>query len=417
MSEPSAALEPGPVAFNPFEPGFHDDPYAQYAGLREHEPVHHSPLGPWFLFRHDDVERVIRDPDLSVAFDNAETAGTPRLAMFEAVLGPEVADQARERGDRAILNIDPPDHTRLRRLVSKVFTPKAVEDLAPRAQAIVDEHLERVGPEGRLDVIADLAFPLPVQVISEMLGMPEGDRDRLREWSHVLAGTLDPVLAPEHIRAAFEATQLMGDYMRGIIAAKRADPADDLLSALIHAEDDGDVLSEDEVLDNVILLYIAGHETTVNLIGNGLLALLTHRDQLERVRADRSLVPNAVEECLRYDSPVQFTRRITLAEMEVDGRVIEPGSFVLTCLGSANRDPAFWGPSAERFDVGREDARKHLSFGGGVHHCLGAALARLEGRVAVGTLVERFPGLDLAGEPVRNERVVLRGLDALPVAL
>lgn len=407
-----------PVVFNPFEPGYHDDPYRQYERLREADPVHHSVLGPWFLFRQADVERLIREPDLSVQFDNARLEGTPRLAMFEAVLGDEAMDEARQRGDHAILNLDPPDHTRLRRLVSKVFTPKAVEEMRPRAQAIVDEHLDRVSPAAHMDLVADLAFPLPVQVISEMLGMPEADRDQLREWSHVLAGTLDPILPAEHIRAAFEASQLMGDYVRAVIGAKRTDPADDLLSALIHAEDEGDVLSEDEVLDNVILLYIAGHETTVNLVANGVLALLEHRDQWERLCASPSeLAPPATEECLRYDSPVQFTRRVTLQDVEIDGHRVEPGSFVLACLGSANRDPAAWGPTADEFDATRGDARRHVSFGGGIHHCLGAALARVEAQVALRTLAARFPGLRLAGEPVRNQRVVLRGLDALPVAL
>lgn len=405
-----------PVAFNPFEPGYHEDPYAQYAQLRRHDPVHHSVLGLWFLFRREDVERVIRDPELSVEFDNANAEGMARFEMFEEVLGDEITDEARNRGNHAILNIDPPDHTRLRRLVAKVFTPKAVEDLRPRARAIVDEHLDVVADAGGMDVIADLAFPLPVQVISEMLGMPEGDRDQLREWSHLLAGTLDPILPPEHIRAAFEASGLMADYMRGVIADKRSDPQDDLLSALIHAEDEGDVLSEDEVLDNVILLYIAGHETTVNLIGNGLLALLEHPDQLARLRDDAGLIGNAVEECLRWDSPVQFTRRVTLESLEIDGHRIEPGSFVLTCLGSANRDPEFWGDGADAFDIARDDARQHLSFGGGVHHCLGAALARVEAQEALGAVVSRFPDLRLADDPVRNERIVLRGLDALPVA-
>ncbi|MBI2168245.1 MAG: cytochrome P450 [Actinobacteria bacterium] len=401
------------VAFNPFEPGYHDDPYAQYARLREHAPVHRSILGPWFLFRHEDVERVVRDPDLSVEFDNA--GPLPRAELFEAVLGDEITESARQRGSRAILNIDPPDHTRLRRLVSKVFTPKAVEEMRPRAQAIVDAHLDAVGAAGQADLISDLAFPLPVQVISEMLGMPEGDRDQLREWSHILAGTLDPVLPPEQIRAAFEASGHMGEYVTAVVERKRQEPADDLLTALVHAEDDGDVLSDQEVLDNVILLYIAGHETTVNLIGNTVLALLEHPEQWAKLCADPGQAPGAVEEGLRFDSPVQFTRRINLAQIEIDGHEIEPGSFVLACLGASNRDPAFWGDDADAFDITRPIARQHLSFGGGIHHCLGAALARVEAQVAIGTLATRCPGLRLAAEPTRNQRIVLRGLDALPV--
>ncbi|HVM39446.1 MAG TPA: cytochrome P450, partial [Acidimicrobiia bacterium] len=320
-----------PVAFNPFEAGFAESPYEQYARLRAEEPVHHSALGPWFLFRHDDVREVIQNPALSV--DIANATPTARLDMFEAVLGPEAMAARNERGRHAILNIDPPDHTRLRRLMSKAFTPRTVQDLRDRARRIVHEYLDLVDAEGEMDVIADLAFPLPVTVISEMLGMPRGDRDSLRDWSHRLAGTLDPVLSPDEIRAAVEASDQMTAYLRGVIADKRRSPGDDLLTGLIHAEDEGDVLSEAELLDNVILLYIAGHETTVNLIGNGVMALLRHPDRLTELRDDPSLDVNAVEELLRYDSPVQFTRRITLEPMTVDGHEIDAGSFVLTCLG------------------------------------------------------------------------------------
>jgi cytochrome P450 len=405
------------VAFNPFEPGFFENPYEQYRLLREHDPVHHSMLGPWFLFRHEDVRGIITNLELSVEFANVNPDALMfRQEMFESVL-PGVTDTMRERGTRAILNIDPPDHTRLRRLVSKAFTPRTVEDLRPRAQAIVDESLAKAEGAGEMDLVADLAFHLPVTVISEMLGMPEGDRDRLRGWSHELAGTLDPLLSPEQIQASFEASVHMVEYLTDVIAHKREHPGDDLLTRMIQAEDEGDMLSEQELIDNVLLLYIAGHETTVNLIGNGVLALLRHRDQLERLVADPSLDANAVEELLRYDSPVQFTRRITLEPMEVAGHTVEPGSVVLTCLGSANRDPAFWGDDADSLDLGREHARQQVSFGSGAHYCLGAALARMEGQVSIGTLIRRFPAVAQAGEAVPNNRVVLRGLDALPLTL
>lgn len=399
------------VAFDPFEPGFFAEPYPQYRALREHDPVHHTLLGPWVLTRYDDCVRVLRDPTLSVAAANA----TP-TARDEAVL--EIMGEERSGGARALLNLDPPDHDRLRRLVSKAFTPRTVDDLRSLVDQLVRGALDAVEARGEMDVIADLAFPLPFTVISEMLGVPTERRDELRDWSHALVKTLDPILSPEEIGAAAEAGDAMTDYVRELIAWKRAEPADDLLSALIAAEDCGDVLDEQELLDQVILLYVAGHETTVNLIGNGVLALLRHRDQLTRLRDDPELDHNAVEELLRFDSPVQFSRRITLAELEVDGHRIEPGSFVLTCLGGANRDPARWGATANELDLARAGAAQHLSFGSGIHHCLGASLARVEARAVFGPLVRRFPRIELVdSEPPWNGRVVLRGLDSLRVAL
>ncbi|MGZ4690934.1 MAG: cytochrome P450 [Acidimicrobiia bacterium] len=397
--------------FNPFAPGYAEDPYPQYRQLREQAPVYQSLLGPWVLSHYADVVHVLRDSSLSVEERNATpTDVDPAIAE---VFGD------RNRGQRAILNIDPPDHDRLRRLVSKAFTPKMVESLRPEVERLVNDALDAVVARGtgRMDLIGDLAFPLPFTVISEMLGMPTGRRDELRTWSHAVVKTLDPILTLDEARAAAEASDAMVEYVLEVIAAKRRDPADDLLSGLIAAEEDGDVLDEQELLDQVILLYIAGHETTVNLIGNGTLALLRHRVQLERLRADPSLDQNAVEELLRFDSPVQFSRRIAIQDFELHGQLIEAGSFVLTCLGAANRDPQQWGDTADELDLGRTGAAQHVSFGSGVHHCLGASLARVEGRAAFGALVRRFPDLELADDhPVWNGRVVLRGLDALDLA-
>jgi cytochrome P450 len=399
-----------PVIFNPFEPGFFDDPYRQYAALREHDPVHRSPLEVWALFRYDDIVGVLRDSSLSVQVDNATP--TARMQMFA-----EQAPEERERGAHSILNVDPPDHTRLRRLVSKAFTPKMVHELRPRIQALVDDALEAMAARGEADVIVDLAFPLPFTVISEMLGMPDGNRDEVRGWSHTLTKTLDPILSPEEVDAALAAANNMQSHIQDVLAWKRDHPADDLLTGLIAAEDEGDRLSEIELLDQVLLLYVAGHETTVNLIGNATLALLGHPDQLARLRSDPELDGGAVEELLRYDSPVQFSRRITTADLDVDGTTIPAGTFTLTCLGSANHDEARWGPTADELDITRPDAGQHMSFGNGIHHCLGSSLARTEAQVAIGTLVRRFPDLKLAGEPERNGRVVLRGLEFLPVTL
>lgn len=247
--------------------------------------------------------------------------------------------------------------------------------------------------------------------------MPEGDRDELRAWSHTVTQVLDPVLAFQHAEEIFAAVDEMHRVILEAIAWKRGRHDDDLLSALIAAEDGGDVLSDAELVDNVSLLFLAGHETTVNLIGNGVAALLAHPDERRRLVDDPSLDANAVEELLRWDSPVQFSRRIALEPIEIGDQTISPGEFVTTVLGSANRDPRKFGLTADRLDLGRPDAREHVSFGSGVHHCLGAALARLEGQEAIGRLVRRFPGMELAGPVTHNGRIVLRGLDELPVSL
>ena len=402
------------VAFglNPFEPGYYDDPYRQYAQLREHDPVHRSDLGPWLITRWADVHTVLRRPGTSVDERNLPEGRRRRDRLVE--IDPKRANRA----SHAILNIDPPDHTRLRKLVSKAFTPRAVERIRARTAELTDEILDDLARRNEpVDLIADLAFPLPFQVISELLGMPEGDRDQLRAWSHTLTQVLDPLLVMEHAEAIVEASDRMVEVVTAAIAWKRQRDDDDLLSALIRAEDDGDVLSDHELIDNVTLLYLAGHETTVNLIGNGTNALLDHRDQLERLVADPTLDANAVEELLRFDSPVQFSRRIALEPFEVDGHRVEPGQMVMTGLGAANRDPAKFGPDAEQLDLSRADAREHVSFGSGVHHCLGAALARLEGQEVIGRLVRRFPQMDRSGDPVHNQRLVLRGYDHLPVML
>jgi cytochrome P450 len=314
------------------------------------------------------------------------------------------------------LNLDPPDHTRIRRLAQQAFTPRRIETLTGRIQALVDELLDAVEPDGGMDVIADLAFPLPFAVISELLGMPDTDRDEMRQWSHTLVKGLEPIVTADDFPSILDAGDHLTAHVQAAIEWKRREPGDDLLSALIAAEEAGDRLSPDELQDQVVLLYLAGHETTVNLIGNATIALLRNPDQLALLRSEPDLIANAVDELLRYDSPVQFSRRITLHDLELGGEEIPAQSFVFTCLGGANRDPAHFGPSAERLDLRRRDAPHHLSFGGGIHHCLGAVLARAEARAALGSMAARFPGLVLADpDPPWNGRMVLRGLDALPV--
>ncbi|MDH4169834.1 MAG: cytochrome P450 [Acidimicrobiia bacterium] len=397
--------------FNPLEPGYIADPYPHLAEMRDHAPVQQTLAGPWAVFRHADVFRVLRDPTLSVDDANADIDDSERAALFDDL----VAEFGISDDNHSILNTDPPDHTRLRRLVSKAFTPRAIEALRPRIQQLVDAALDRMARTGRADVVDELAFPLPFDVISEMLGMPEADKDLIRDWSGAMVKTLDPIISEAEARAAFAAARQMDQHIDQVIEWKRANPSDDLLTALIDVEDDGDRLSAIELRDQVVLLFIAGHETTVNLIGTGIHVLLGEPEQRERWRCDPSVEANAVDELLRYIAPVQFSRRIATADLEIDGVVIPEGSFVLTCLASANRDPAFWGPSADRLQLDREGAGQHVSFGSGAHYCLGASLAKLEGQLAIGSFIRRFPDATVVGEPEWNGRINLRGLETLIV--
>ncbi|MFI5046450.1 MAG: cytochrome P450 [Acidimicrobiia bacterium] len=419
---PTGSDRPGSLGplpqFDPFADGFAANPYPQYRELSTRNPVHRTPLGIWTVFSYDDCARLLRDPTLSVE-DTSVRGANPQAELRAQAFGERAL-----RGRRGILNIDPPDHTRIRQIMQKVFTPRAIEQLGDRVQALTDAAIDdALGQErdggGPIDLIGALAFPLPFQVISEMLGMPDGDRDQLREWSHTAVLFLEPTLAPFHLDEIAAASDRMLDYLLDAIEWKRANPADDLLTALVDAEHEGERLSTDELVDQVRLLFIAGHETTVNLIGNGTLALLRNRGELERWRRDPSIGVQAVDELLRYDSPVQFSRRVTTADLDLgEHGTAEAGAFVILGQGAANHDPAHWGDDADSLDLTRPGAARHLSFGGGIHHCLGAALARLEGRVAIGTLVQRCPQLALAvDEPAWNGRMILRGLESLPVSL
>jgi pimeloyl-[acyl-carrier protein] synthase len=396
------------LEFNPFLPEVHEDPYPLYHRLRATDPVHRSPLGFWVLTRHADVLAVLRDPRMS-----RDPRRSERVALLRATA--EVDELlAAEEAAPSMLFVDPPDHTRLRTLVNKAFTPAAVERLRPRVEELVAGLLDRAAGAGAMDVVEELAYPLPVTVICELFGVPEADRDRFRAWSRGLVHLLDPLVAADALERALHARQALRGYLGGLIAERRAHPAGDLLTALIAAEDQGHQLTEAELVSMCVLLLVAGHETTVNLIANGMLALLRDPEARARLQADPALARGAVEELLRYDSPVQFTSRHALEDLDVSGRRVRAGETVVAVLGAANRDPAQF-PGPDRLDLARAPNR-HLAFGGGIHFCLGAPLARMEAAVAIPAMLARLPGLAQGpGPPLRRDTVTLRGLSSLPV--
>lgn len=404
----------GERLWDPFDPAFRADPYPAYDRLRTEAPAWRNPLGTIVVTRYEDVARTLRSNDFSRDVEaNAKPSDDP------------VAKRRRERrrdgAAKTILNLDPPDHTRLRRLVTQAFTPSAIQRLRPRIEAMVDEVLDRAAETGRMELIDDLAFPVPFQVISELLDMPTDRADEMRDWSQILTASLEPTADLTTLEAADAAIGQLAPYMWEVIEDRRRNPGDDVLSHLIAVEEEGDRLSEAELISFVILLYVAGHETTVNLIGNGTLALLRHRDQLERWRDDPSLDDRAIDELLRFDGPVQHTIRIAMVPTTYIGAggqevIAEPGDGVLTVLGAANHDPAMF-EDPHRLWLDRPNANRHLAFAAGIHYCLGASLAKLEASVAIGRLIRRFPDLELTGEPHWRDRITIRGVDRLELAL
>jgi cytochrome P450 len=399
----------GPTIEALFDPAHRADPYPVYRRWREQAPVAPVESGFLVLTGHDACSEVLRDP----RFGHVEPAD---LAAAPGADGPGAAGSG-EPPARSFLWLNPPDHTRLRRLVSRAFTPRMIERLAPRIEEVTAGLVGDAIAAGSTDLLTGLAAPLPVIVISELLGVPAADHTRFVEWSHAMARGLDPdfVLPPEVREQQARARAEFADYFRHLAARRRADPGDDLLSALVVVSDAGDALTEDELLATCTLLLIAGHETTTNLIGNGVLALLRDPAQYDALVADPALVDGAVEEMLRYDSPVQLTARAALQDTTVGGVPAPAGTFALAVIGAANRDPDAHN-DPEAFDITRPPTR-HLAFGQGIHFCLGSPLARLEGRIALRELATRAPRMRLAGEPVWKENVTLRGLSALPVSL
>ena len=381
------------------------DPYPLYESVRERGLVR-SKLGPWVTASHATASAILRDRRFSSSPVHqrgyrppAYPPGDPRAGL----------------PDDDLLTLDPPDHTRLRRLVSGTFTPKAIAALEPFIRDTAGQLLDSAGPAG-FDLIEALAFPLPIAVICHLLGVPAGDQARFRAWGHDVAATLEPQTARAAASQSRTSEQALAAYLGDLVAKRRAEPDGSLLSALIAAEEEGDRLTSGELVSMALLLLVAGFETTVNLIGNGTVALLREagREQWRSLADDPALVPGAVEELLRYDSPVQMTSRTATEDADVGGTVIRRGTPVIVAIGGANRDPEVFSQPG-RLQVSRPDASRHLSFSLGIHHCLGAPLARLEGRVALEELTGRHPGLELAGTPVRRPLLVLRGFESVPV--
>ena len=409
MNELPKVASAAPV-FNPLSPEFIRDPYPFYEQLRATDPMLPAPFGGYIASRHAEVSLVLRD----------KRFGKSYLERTTRRYGPQAVEEPVFRSVRHwMLHQDPPDHTRLRSLVVKAFTARRVEDMRPRIVQIVNETLDGLVDRGRMDLIEDYAFRLPVTIICDMLGIPEEHREVFYNGSREGGRLLDPVpLSRAEIDAANAGTLLSEQYFHQLFELRRRQPGDDLTTQLVQAEQDGSKLSNEELTANIILLFGAGHETTVNLIGNGLLALYRNPDQLALLKANPALITNAVEEFLRYDSSVQLTGRVALEDIaDVGGKKVPKGENVLCLLGSANRDPAVYPEQPDRLDITRTNVRP-LSFGGGIHHCLGAQLARIEAEIAITTLLRRLPELRLddAENPEWRPTFVLRGLKRLPAS-
>ena len=378
------------VAYDLLSPQLREDPYPIYRELRSKDPVHRMRLvKAWALTRYDDVERVLRDDK---RFCNGDRILVKTIPL-------------------SLLDMDPPEHTRVRALVSKAFTPRAVGRLHGRIQEITNRLLDEVAGRRRFDVITALGYPLPITVIAEMLGVRPEDMGFFEGWSNTLALAVDPILGGKQVAAIKRAAEQVYAYFEGIIAERRREPKDDMVTALMMAEEKGQRLTHEEMLSVMLLILVAGNETTRNLIGNAVLALLRNPAQLERLREDRRLLEPAVDELLRYDSPVQLDGRVAREDVKIGGKLIREGDVVISVLGAANRDPeAFDDP--ESLDVGRR-GNSHLSFGRGVHYCLGGPLAIMEARVALSGLLDRYSSLRLAVEPDFRKGVALRGVERL----
>lgn len=380
-------------------PDMYDDPYPRWRQLRERSPAFRLPNGVWLLTRYADVDRVLRD-----------RGSHRRGGTLQRPYGP---GPARSHVDRILIALDPPDHTRLRALVTRAFSARGVASLEPRIASLVDHHLDELAETG--DLVSSLAYPVPLTVVCDLLGVPEDERHPFEEWSRQTARSFDPDPTPDDVAAFDAATADAYAYFGGLLSRRRRRPRADLLSALAGVQDGDQRLRDDEIISLAFFLVFAGHETTTNLVANGVQALLEHPDQLGRLRTRPDAIPAAIEEFLRYDSPVQATWATYDQDMEIAGCRIPAGESLSLIIAAANRDPARF-PDPDRLDVDRPDIR-HLAFGAGIHFCLGASLARLESRIMLRGLLDRFPHLEPGGTPVRKATFLVRGFASLPLQL
>lgn len=411
MTDTAAEIDPG-TAFlmKAFEPEHRANPYPLYAEMREQSPVLDAGNNLWLAFDHETTQNLLRSPNVG--------SDERKSAEFQRNLPHEERLQRYAAREPLMLFMDPPDHTRLRKLVSRAFTPRTVQRLIPRMTELTDAALDDMAEAGTVDLREALAYRIPMAVICEMLGVPESEARAFQNLSDDFTLGIEPgaLRTPEQEASLEAARDGLEERIGDLLNRRRAEPGDDLISALLEARDGDDKLTEPELINMVILLLLAGHETTVNLIGNGTVALLRNPDQLRMWQQDRSLDRQAVDELLRYDSSVQFGMRVLLEDYPVAGQVIPAFDQVLCILGAANRDPAVF-ENPDVLDLRRENSFANMSFGGGIHHCLGMALARTEGELVIGSLIRRFKNIELVEEPVLRERFVLRGYESIMIAV
>ncbi|MEV6615402.1 cytochrome P450 [Streptomyces sp. NPDC051051] len=399
------------LRFDPWDPAFVADPYPAYAELRERgRVIRYERTDQWLVPHHADVSALLRDRRLGRTYQHRFTHED-----FGRTAPPAEHEPFHTLNDHGMLDLEPPDHTRIRRLVSKAFTPRTVERLKPYVERLAGELVDGLVAAGGGDLLTDVAEPLPVAVIAEMLGIPASERAPLRPWSADICGMYELSPSPETARRAVRASVEFSAYLRELIAARRKEPGDDLISGLIAAHDEDDRLTEQEMISTAVLLLNAGHEATVNATVNGWWALFRNPGQLAALRADHALVPSAVEELMRYDTPLQLFERWVLDEIEIDGTVIPRGAEIAMLFGSANHDPAVF-TDPHRLDLTRAE-NPHISFSAGIHYCIGAPLARMELAASMRALLEKAPTLRLAAEPARTPNFVIRGLEGLGVEI
>lgn len=396
------------LKFNPYDPKFRANPYPLYHQLRSVEPIHQSFAGMWVITRYADAKAVLRDP---------------RFCVNKMPKNVKHKSHSLEQGDfntlaqaidKWLIYLDPPEHTRLRGLISKAFSSTSVNILRPQIQKITDELIGKVRHKGFMDIISDFACPLPCNVIAAILGIPVEDWFKAYHWSDELSNILDPLSSVQGYEQMNKVALEFTDYFKSLIAQRQKSPQQDLLSALIAVKEQENKLSEEEIISVCMLLFLTGEETTVNLIGNGMLALLSHPEQMQQIKTQPMLIQSAVEEILRYDSPIQITTRVATEDVVLDGVTVRCGEKVLVVLGAANRDPAQF-PAPDRFDITRAN-NNHLAFADGIHYCLGAVLTRIEGEIAINALVQQLPDLQLSQDRVEwRKKVAFRSLKALPV--